>query len=72
MILNDGNHTIFEDRLSGVKVTLYSCLPYSESTGIVNTGVVDIPNNPQVTKSGDQIGMYRFDGLMFRVFIMSL
>jgi len=66
VVLNDGNLTLYEQRLGGggVKVTLYSCLPYDESKGIVNTGIVDIPNNPQITPvSGGQVGMYRFDGL---------
>jgi hypothetical protein len=63
VILNNGLGQIYENRLSGVNVTLYSCLPYDTSKGIVNTGIVDIPNNPQVTMSGDWVGMYRFDGL---------
>lgn len=63
VLLNDPNLSMYDNLASGIKVTLNSCLPYDSSNGNVNTGLVNIPNNPQLSMGGDLVGMYRFDGL---------
>jgi hypothetical protein len=63
VILNNGSGQIYQKRVAGATVTLYSCLSYNASNGNVNTGLVNIPDNPQISMSGDDIGMYQFNGL---------
>jgi hypothetical protein len=64
VILNTPIGEIYQKRTAGATVTIYSCLPYNASSDCnVNTGLVNIPDNPQVSMSGDNIGMYRFNGL---------
>ncbi len=48
--------------VSGANVTLYSCVIGGSSMPYVNTVMVNVTSNPQLSEAGDE-GLFRFDGL---------